>query len=154
KASASTSRKSPRRKDHAPATFAAKARPSTGARRAPLILFDIDGTLVLTGGAGARAMTLAFDDVFGVRDAFRGMPMAGRPASWILADAAIAHGVPPHAPALARFHDVYLAHLVREIEHPGASRKGIMPGVRQLLDALVPRDDVYLALLTGNFEAA
>jgi len=109
---------------------------------------------VLTGGAGARAMTLAFDDVFGVRDAFRGMPMAGRTDSWILADAAIAHGVPPHAPALARFHDVYLAHLVREIEHPGASRKGIMPGVRQLLDALVPRDDVYLALLTGNFEAA
>jgi phosphoglycolate phosphatase len=32
-------------------------------------------------------------------------------------------------------------------------RFGIMPGVRELLDALAPRDDVFLALLTGNYEA-
>ena len=40
-----------------------------------LILFDIDGTLVLTGGAGGRALTRAFHDVFLVDDAFRGIPM-------------------------------------------------------------------------------
>jgi phosphoglycolate phosphatase-like HAD superfamily hydrolase len=40
-----------------------------------------------------------------------------------------------------------------ELEKPGA-RKGVMPGVRQLLDALARRDDVYIALLTGNYEAA
>jgi phosphoglycolate phosphatase len=152
KASASISRKSPRRKDLAPATFAAKARPIDA--RASLILFDIDGTLVLTGGAGARAMSLAFEDVLGIRDAFRGTPMAGRTDSWILAAAAAAHGVPSDSPALARFRDVYLEHLAIEIEKPGASRKGIMPGIRELLDALAGRDDAYLALLTGNFEAA
>ena len=36
-------------------------------------------------------------------------------------------------------------------EKPGA-RKGLMPGVRALLDVLHCRDDVYVALLTGNYE--
>lgn len=99
-------------------------------------------------------MSLAFEDVLGIRDAFRGMPMAGRTDSWILADAAAAHGVPSDSPALARFRDVYLEHLAVEIEKPGASRKGIMPGIRELVDALAGRGDVYLALLTGNYEAA
>jgi beta-phosphoglucomutase-like phosphatase (HAD superfamily) len=43
-----------------------------------VVLFDIDGTLVLTGGAGARAMTRAFADVFGVRDGLSGVSLAGR----------------------------------------------------------------------------
>jgi len=42
--------------------------------------------------------------------------------------------------------------LLMEIDKPGVNRKGLMPGVRALLDALAPRDDVYLALLTGNYE--
>src|SRR4029077_1432634 len=146
--------KSPRRKDRATATSAAKARLPTDAPRVSLILFDIDGTLVLTGGAGARAMSLAFEDVLGVRDAFRGMPMAGRTDAWILADAAAAHGVSTDTAALARFREVYLEHLAVEIDRPGPSRKGIMPGVRARLDALAGRDDVYLALLTGNYEHA
>jgi len=44
-------------------------------------------------------------------------------------------------------------HLAIELEKPGVARKGLMPGVRELLDALTPRDDIYLALLTGNYEA-
>ena len=98
-------------------------------------------------------MSLAFQETFGVCDAFRGIHMAGRTDAWILTDAAAAHGIPPDSPALARFRDVYLRHLVMELEKPGA-RKGVMPGVRELLDALADRDEVYLALLTGNYEAA
>lgn len=116
-----------------------------------VILFDIDGTLVLTGGAGGRAMALAFEELFAVSDAFRDIAMPGRTDAWILSDAAGAHRV--SAADLHRFHDVYLAHLVRELEQPGP-RKGVMPGVRPLLDTLTARDDVYLALLTGNFERA
>jgi phosphoglycolate phosphatase len=118
-----------------------------------LLLFDIDGTLVLTGGAGARAMALAFESLCGVPDAFRGIHMAGRTDAWILTDAAAAHGISPDSPELGRFRDVYLRHLVAELEKPGA-RKGVMPGVRELLDVLADRDEVYLALLTGNYEAA
>jgi phosphoglycolate phosphatase-like HAD superfamily hydrolase len=99
-------------------------------------------------------MSLAFEDVLGVRDAFDGLPMAGRTDSWILSDAVAAHGLPLDASTLARFHQVYLRRLQVEIEKPGDSRKGIMPGVRELLDALAGREDTYLALLTGNFEAA
>ena len=97
-------------------------------------------------------MSLAFEEIFAVRDAFKGMPMAGRTDAWILADGATAHGIPHDSPDLIRFHDAYISHLVVELEKPGA-RKGVMPGVRELLDALSERDDAYLALLTGNYEA-
>jgi phosphoglycolate phosphatase len=125
-----------------------------------LILFDIDGTLVLTGGAGGRAMTAAFEEIFSITDAFKGMPMAGRTDAWILADAAAIHGIAPESPDLARFPEVYLAHLVREIHQPAPpnSVKGVMPGVSHLLEALSVMSsnsgDVLLALLTGNYEAA
>src|SRR3989475_13154682 len=104
KASASTSKKSHRQKGREPATFAARAsRPATEATRVSFFLFDIDGTLVLTGGAGRRAMSLAFEDVLGVRDAFQGLPMAGRTDSWILSDAAAVHGVALEPLVLDRF---------------------------------------------------
>ena len=98
-------------------------------------------------------MSLAFEEVFAVPNAFVGIPMAGRTDSWILADAAAVHGISPDAPDLDRFRDAYLRHLVVELDKPATARKGLMPGVRELLDALAPRPDVYLALLTGNYEA-
>jgi phosphoglycolate phosphatase-like HAD superfamily hydrolase len=122
-------------------------------RASTLLLFDIDGTLALTGGAGGRAMTRAFEEVFAVPNAFQGIPMAGRTDAWILNDAAAAHAILQDSPDLARFRDAYVRHLAIELDKPGVARKGLMPGVRELLDALAPRDDVYLALLTGNYEA-
>ena len=98
-------------------------------------------------------MSLAFDEVFAIANAFQGIPMAGRTDAWILNDAAMAHGIPQDSPDLARFREAYVRHLAIELEKPGVSRKGLMPGVRELLDALAPREDVYLALLTGNYEA-
>jgi phosphoglycolate phosphatase len=97
-------------------------------------------------------MTLAFDELFSVRDAFRGVPMAGRTDAGILADAASAHGIRADAPEFALFPDRYVHYLTRELDKPGP-RKGIMPGIRPLLDALAARDDFHLALLTGNLEA-
>jgi phosphoglycolate phosphatase len=137
-------------KGRARATCAAKANGRGGGPGLKtLLLFDIDGTLVLTGGAGGRAMTRAFEDLYGVANAFGGVPFNGRTDAWILSQAAAAHGVPP--PALHAFKPLYLEYLTAELEKPGP-RKGVMPGVRPLLDALSWRDDVFLALLTGNFE--
>jgi phosphoglycolate phosphatase-like HAD superfamily hydrolase len=96
-------------------------------------------------------MTRAFEDLFAVSDAFRGIPMPGRTDSWILSDAAAAHRIP--AAELSRFHDAYIVHLAQELERPGP-RKGVMPGVRELLEELTSRDDIYLALLTGNYKEA
>jgi phosphoglycolate phosphatase len=98
-------------------------------------------------------MSLAFEEVFAIANAFTGIPMAGRTDAWILNDAAIAHGVAVDYPLFDRFREAYLRHLTVELERPAASRKGLMPGVRELLDVLVRRDDLYLALLTGNYES-
>jgi phosphoglycolate phosphatase len=94
-------------------------------------------------------MTRAFQDLYGVANAFNGVPFNGRTDAWILSQAAAVHGVP--ADALELFKPLYLEYLVAELAKPGP-RKGVMPGVRRLLDALSARDDVFLALLTGNFE--
>ena len=106
---------------------------------------------MLTGGAGGRAMSLAFQEIFGVRDGLSGISMAGRTDAWILADALTAHNISSDPEKLVRFRDAYLRHLTIELDKPGA-RKGLMPGVRELLDVLHGRDDVYVALLTGNYE--
>jgi phosphoglycolate phosphatase len=103
---------------------------------------------VLSGGAGGRAMSRAFEELYGVRDAFSGVPFNGRTDAWILSRAAERHQVDPAS--LPDFKPLYLTYLARELHEPGP-RKGIMPGVRPLLDALSARDDVFLALLTGNF---
>jgi phosphoglycolate phosphatase-like HAD superfamily hydrolase len=119
--------------------------------RSRLILFDIDGTLVLTGGAGARAMALAFAEVFGLPDTYGTINFAGRTDAWIVSQIAARHARASDPETLRRFHDVYVEHLSREIARPGP-RHGVLPGVRTLLDALASRSDAFVALLTGNFE--
>jgi phosphoglycolate phosphatase-like HAD superfamily hydrolase len=98
-------------------------------------------------------MTLAFEELFSVPDAFRGVPMPGRTDARILADAAVAHGVPAGSPALTGFPTLYIDRLAGELHKPGP-RKGVMPGVRRLLERLSGRPDVHLGLLTGNYRAA
>jgi phosphoglycolate phosphatase-like HAD superfamily hydrolase len=115
-----------------------------------LILFDIDGTLVLTGGAGGRAMRRAFHDIFQVDNAFEGIPMPGRTDLSLLREALARAGWTDDDGRLGQFQTRYYDYLADALEepHPG---KVVMPGVRELLDALTQRDDVFLALLTGNF---
>jgi phosphoglycolate phosphatase len=117
-----------------------------------LVLFDIDGTLVLTGGAGVRAMNRALEAVFGHATGLEGIPVAGRTDWAILADAVRLFGHALDAPMLADLQHRYVTNLAEEIVHPGHGRKGVMPGVREILDRLERRDDVLVGLLTGNFE--
>jgi len=125
-----------------------------------LLLFDVDGTLVLTGGAGVRAMSRAFEAVFGVPDAFRGVPMAGRTDPAILSDALAKFGVEPSAVHLADFTAAYLALLAEEMDAPAPAAinstsrrgfKGALPGVGALIAHLGELDTVFLGLLTGNY---
>jgi phosphoglycolate phosphatase-like HAD superfamily hydrolase len=116
-----------------------------------LILFDIDGTLVLTGRAGWRAMNHACADIVGSDNAMAGVEFAGRTDWSILADVMRKYGNPFDRPLLDRLSQRYVAHLAEEIQLPGTGVKDVMPGIRPLLDALQRRDDVALGLLTGNF---
>ncbi len=118
-----------------------------------LVLFDIDGTLVLTGGAGVRAMTRACDEIVGSSNALHGVAVAGRTDWIILSDALERMGRDLDGELFAALRDRYVTYLREEIQEPGHGVKAVMPGIQALLDDLQERDGVYLGLLTGNFEA-
>ena len=119
-----------------------------------LILFDIDGTLVLTGGAGIRAMNRAGEEILGVLNLLDGIACAGRTDWIILHDALTKAGHELDEALFARMRDAHIRYLAEEIEHPGDGVKDVMPGIRELLPVLQSRDDVFLGLLTGNFADA
>lgn len=119
-----------------------------------LILFDIDGTLLLSGGAGVRAMTRAFKEVFGVANAFAKADVAGRTDTFLLSAALERAGLPDTPELHARFRDAYVPLLREEMAQPAQGRCGLMPGISQLLEALRLREAAHVALLTGNFEKA
>lgn len=113
-----------------------------------LFLFDIDGTLLASGGAGIRALEAATDELFGTRD-LHDIEIAGR------TDAAIARqlyariGRTPAPEDFTRFYDRYLTHLAHYLPLTDGA---LLPGIIELLDALRARPDCVLALLTGNLE--
>jgi phosphoglycolate phosphatase len=117
-----------------------------------VLLFDIDGTLVLTGRAGVRAMNRACQEVIGHSNALDGVAVAGRTDWIILHDALRGIGHEMDEDLFARLRDTYVTFLREEILLPGEGVKAVLPGVAGLLDALRARPDVFLALLTGNFE--
>jgi phosphoglycolate phosphatase-like HAD superfamily hydrolase len=119
-----------------------------------LILFDIDGTLLLSGRAGLRAMTRAFAATFGVADAFAGASFGGRTDSFLVSYALTAAGLPDTDENHARFREAYVPLLAEEIAHPGTGHKGLMPGARELIEALGDHEHLHLALLTGNYRDA
>ena len=84
-----------------------------------LVLFDIDGTLVLTGGAGLRAMNRACAELVGHADALSGIPVAGRTDRIILADVVARMDRALDDELLAMLRDRYIAHLREEILMPG-----------------------------------
>lgn len=117
-----------------------------------LVLFDIDGTLVLTGGAGLRAMNRACQEMLGHAEILDGIPVAGRTDWIILHDALKQIGRDMDDGLFAALRDRYLERLPDEMKLRGRGVNGVMPGIRELLDALQARPDVHLGLLTGNFE--
>jgi phosphoglycolate phosphatase-like HAD superfamily hydrolase len=116
-----------------------------------LLLFDVDGTLVLTGGAGIRAMNLAFADLFGVESGLADVEVAGRIDTAILRAALTKHDIACEAfpDMVAEFREVYCRHLARTLVEAKDGR--VLPGVRELLSALRSKPDVRLSLATGNF---
>lgn len=118
-----------------------------------LILFDIDGTLLLSGGAGKRALNRTFQELFDVPDGFNEIPVAGRTDRLIFEDALTRAGVVVGQDDHNRFYDRYFELLEEELLSPGP-RKGVMPGVRTLLSQLGGLSGVTTALLTGNFARA
>ena len=112
-----------------------------------LILFDIDGTLLTSGGAGERALRRGFQARFGIEDDLAKVEIAGRTDSGIARQMLAHHGLPETPENLTAFFDGYLQFLPEELP---ASPGYLLPGIVPLLEALKARSDVVLALLTGN----
>jgi phosphoglycolate phosphatase-like HAD superfamily hydrolase len=117
--------------------------------RKKLLLFDIDGTLLLTGRAGEYALRLAFKERFGVDDDLSAISFAGSTDGAIARQMFAAHDIPPTPENIADLFDGYVHHLARELPR----REGrVLPGIIELLEALHRREDCVLGLLTGNIE--
>jgi phosphoglycolate phosphatase len=122
-----------------------------------LLLWDIDGTILRTGGAGMRAMAKVAATMFGQHCVWEGIEAAGSLDPVIFAQfAALNRLDDPHAHH-ERFRDRYLDQLSAELDTE-AGRAVAMPGVHDVLALLRERSvrdgDVVLGLLTGNYTGA
>ena len=105
--------------------------------RKRLLLFDIDGTLIHSGGAGVHALIAAFRERFGITDDLRGIEIAGMTDSGIVTSILKKHNIPATTENVSAFLDSYVHFL--SLEFP-----------LELLEELKSRPHLVLALLTGN----
>ena len=117
------------------------------ASRKRLLLFDIDGTLIHSAGAGLESLRLALKDRFGIVDELGDIEIAGRTDSGIVMSILNKHRIPATNENIASILDTYVHFLSSELPR----RTGhVLPGVLDLLKKLKTRPHLILALLTGN----
>jgi phosphoglycolate phosphatase len=113
-----------------------------------LVLFDIDGTLVHTGGAGVKAFARTFATEFSVADGFERLKFAGRTDLSLVREFFGFNQIAPTPENFERFFERYvfwLDHIIRE------SRTELCPGVWEMIRALEQLPQPPLpGLLTGN----
>ena len=116
-----------------------------------LVLFDIDGTILLTAGAGRRAITAALSEEVPDLAAFDGIRFDGKTDPQIVGEILHAGGHPGAADTalVATLCERYVLLLEDELRHPRTITT-VMPGILPLLAALEARSDIVLGLLTGN----
>jgi len=116
----------------------------------PLILFDVDGTLLRCGKQVGCLFVEALEEVFGGVAELEGYSFAGKTDSRIVIDMIRATGrdeaeILLKLPAM---RELYLDKLERGLRRDGML---LLPGVHDLLERLSARDDVVIGLLTGNW---
>jgi phosphoglycolate phosphatase-like HAD superfamily hydrolase len=113
-----------------------------------LVLFDIDGTLIRTGGAGVRAFERTFAEVFGLPNATKTLRFSGRTDVSLVRECFHQHEIDPSESNFRRFFDNYPAFL-EQLLH--ISVGGVCDGIHSFLDSLraLPHPPL-LGLLTGN----
>ncbi len=113
-------------------------------------LFDIDGTLISSGGAGKAALEDALAEVFGIPHAIEKLSLSGRTDRAIVGDLFAMHGLANSDENWQRLVTAYLGHLPKRLQsHQGR----VLPGIAGLLKTLSGREDVLIGLLTGNTRA-
>jgi phosphoglycolate phosphatase len=116
-----------------------------------LLLFDIDGTLVLTGGAGIRALNRAFQQVVGIDNAMDGIRPHGKTDPAIVREIFMARGPEGHSPdVVVQILDAYVSFLPDEVRQSKTYR--ILPGIHSFLEAFKNHPRIAFGLATGNVE--
>lgn len=111
-------------------------------------LFDVDGTLLLTEGAGRLAIAAALAERFGVADDLSHIPMAGRTDPLIVADALRHHGIEPDGDGeRVALWQAIISHMRRLMTPP---RGGLLPGAGEVVARVAAESNWVPALLTGN----
>ena len=114
-----------------------------------LLLFDIDGTLVNTGGAGVESLKATVRNRFRAGDDLRDIEIAGKTDRAIIRDILRKYGVDPTEEKITSFAREYVDGLPLCLSQ---TRGRVLPGVQQLLKRLKPQPHIVLALLTGNLQ--
>jgi phosphoglycolate phosphatase-like HAD superfamily hydrolase len=114
-----------------------------------LLLFDIDGTLVTVNGAGRSALTDALSTLLDTPISTEGISFSGRTDPDILRSVLSHNGHEPSEETLESALNAYVT-AAREAIQP--QHVQLLPGVQTLLRSLARREDVHLALVTGNVE--
>ena len=114
-----------------------------------LILFDIDGTIMDSGGAGTKAMDTAFMELFSIRNAFQTIVMAGKTDMQILREGFELHAIDRSNGVIPEFYRIYVRYLKENMKSAGGH---IKPGIREALRELQAQKEFVLGLLTGNIE--
>jgi phosphoglycolate phosphatase-like HAD superfamily hydrolase len=112
-----------------------------------LILWDIDGTLLESGGAGMAALRLGLCDAFGIAGTLDGIEFAGRTDRWIIRRIFERFGIEPEPLNFSRYVDAYIGRLPSVMRERSAR---ILPGVASILGSAAGRSGVSQGLLTGN----
>lgn len=112
-----------------------------------LILWDIDGTLIASGGAGMLALQTALRTKFGLEGSLADIDFAGRTDGWILRAIFRKFGLPESPENLERLFAGYVAELPAALRNPHAR---VLPGVREILAAARNHGGIAQGLLTGN----
>ncbi len=112
-----------------------------------ICLFDIDGTLISSGGAGRAALEQALASAFGIEYAIDRMLLGGRTDRAIVHDLFQTHAIADTSANRQRLAEAYLRHLPDCLERCGGK---VLPGVVELLCLLRERGNTVLGLLTGN----
>jgi len=123
------------------------ASPRTFVSLNTLFLWDIDGTLVASGGAGVRALQIALRNSFGVNGLIDDIDFSGRTDPWIIRQIFAKFDLPATPENFARYYEAYLEVLPGQLDNPAAR---VLPGVKAVLQAAEARGDVAQGLLTGN----
>lgn len=111
-----------------------------------LFLFDIDGTLLTTDGAGRAALKSAGADLFAIQEDLRTINVSGSTDTAIVQDVLRRHSLDESTANVNRYLGGYLVCLK---QHLAAQSGAILPGVISLLDVLA-KDGQAIGLLTGN----